>query len=163
MIIRQFKSTDTKKLVDIWYNASIIAHSFVSSKIWASHKDELRNKYLPAAKTYVAEENGELVGFISLIDSYIGGLFIAPTKQGRGIGTRLIEQVKIENKQLRVGVFNKNEGARRFYERNGFKYLSEEVQMETREIVITMIFEKQHLNIKAKKVNYIACNRGSSL
>jgi len=143
MIIRKFKNADTEKLVEIWYNASIIAHSFIPKEMWASHKDDLEKKYLPTAETWVAEENGELLGFISLLGNYIGGLFVSPTKQGKGIGTKLIEQTKLFKKQLTVGIYSKNEEARRFYEKNGFIYLDDEVQSETGEIVINMIFEKK--------------------
>jgi len=82
MIIRKFEQPETEELIEIWYNASVIAHSFIPKEIWESHKEELRNKYLPIAETWVAEENGILIGFISLLGNYIGGLFVAPTKQG---------------------------------------------------------------------------------
>ncbi|MDR3586361.1 MAG: GNAT family N-acetyltransferase [Desulfosporosinus sp.] len=66
------------------------------------------------------------------------GLFVAPTKQGLGVGTKLIEQARLEKVHLNVGVYYKNIDARRFYTRNGFTHLSEEVQLETGEIVINM-------------------------
>ncbi len=141
MILRQFRDTDTEGLVEIWYNASIIAHSFIPKEMWESHKDDLRSKYLPQAETWVAEENGNLMGFISLLGNYIGGLFVAPAKQGLGIGTHLIGQGKEVKKQLYVGVYSKNNSARRFYKKNGFLYVSQEVQPETGEIVINMALE----------------------
>lgn len=63
-------------------------------------------------------------------------LFAAPAKQGVGIGSNLIEQAKKERKQLYVGVYSKNIDAKRFYIKNGYKYVSQEVQPETGEIVI---------------------------
>jgi len=145
VIIRQFKETDTEELVEIWYNTSIIAHSFIAKEMWESHKDELRNKYLPQAETWIAEENGNLFGFISLVGNYIGGLFVSPAKQGVGIGTHLLEQAKKVKKQLLVGVYRKNNAARRFYIRNGFTYVSQEVQPETGEIVINMVWSKMNM------------------
>jgi len=139
MIIRKYKYTDTEELVEIWYNASVIAHSFIAKELWESHKEELRNKYLPNTETWVAEENGDLVGFISLLDNYIGGLFVAPGKQKAGIGTKLIEQAKQVRGQLNVGVYRKNIDAQKFYAKNGFAYVSEEIQPETGEIVINMV------------------------
>lgn len=138
MIIRKFRDTDTEAIIRIWYEASIIAHSFVPKEMWEAYKEELRNKYLPIAQTWVAEEEDEILGFISLLGNYIGGLFIAPAKQGRGIGNKLLEQVKMIKGQLTVGVYSKNEKAKRFYRKNGFKYTGEEVQGETGEVVVNM-------------------------
>ena len=141
MKIRKFVHSDTEELVEIWYNASVIAHSFIPKEMWESHKKVLRNKYLPIAETWVVEESGILIGFISLLGNYIGGLFVAPTKQGIGIGTKLLEQARLEKGHLNVDVYSKNLDARRFYTKNGFVYLSEEVQPETGEIVINMTLE----------------------
>jgi ribosomal protein S18 acetylase RimI-like enzyme len=141
MIIRKFEHRDTEEVVEIWYNASVIAHSFIPKEMWESHKKELRNTYLPIAETWVAEENENLVGFISLLRNYIGGLFIAPKNQGVGVGTKLLEQARVEKGHLSVGVYHKNNQARKFYTKNGFKYLNEEVQPETGEIVINMVLD----------------------
>jgi GNAT superfamily N-acetyltransferase len=138
LIIRKFEHSDTEKIIEIWYNVSVAAHSFIPKEIWESHKDELRDKYLPIAETWVAEENGNLIGFISLLDNYIGALFVAPKEQGKGVGTKLIEQARREKGHLKVGVYSKNIGARRFYKKNEFTYISEEVQPETGEVVINM-------------------------
>jgi putative acetyltransferase len=138
MIIRKFEYSDTEEIIEIWYSVSVVAHSFIPREMWESHKDELRDKYLPIAETWVAEENSDLIGFISLLGNYIGALFIIPKEQGKGIGTKLIEQARQEKEHLNVGVYSKNIAARRFYKKNGFTYLREEVQPETGEVVINM-------------------------
>ncbi len=109
--------------------------------MWESHKVELKNKYLLIAETRVAEESGILIGFISFLDNYIGGLFVATTKQGKGVGTKLIEQARLEKGHLNVSVYDKNINARRFYTKNGFRCISKEVQPETGEIVINMALD----------------------
>lgn len=139
-MIRKFKETDTEELVDIWYEASVIAHSFIPAEMWEVHKDEVRKRYLPQSETWVAEENGSLCGFIAKQGNYIGGLFIAPAQQGRGIGTTLMGRVKMDQEILHVGVYKKNIDAQRFYLKNGFRYAGTEVQEETGEIVINMVW-----------------------
>lgn len=141
MIIRKFEHPDTEEIIEIWYNVSVVAHSFIPKEMWESHKDELSNKYLPITETWVAEENGNLIGFISLLGNYIGALFVTLKEQGKGVGTKLIEQARQEKEHLNVGVYSKNVSARRFYKKNGFTYLSEEVQPETGEVVINLILE----------------------
>lgn len=142
MIIRKLMDSDIEELTEIWYKASIIAHNFIPKEMWESHKDELRYKYLPQAETYVAEHNNHLQGFISLLENYIGGLFVAPDKQGEGIGKSLLEQAKKMKRQLYVGVYSKNINAQKFYVNNGFKTVNQEVQEETGEMVINMVLEQ---------------------
>ena len=143
MIIRKFEPSDTEEIIRIWYEVSIIAHSFVPKEMWKAHKDELRNKYLPIAQTWVAEDNGSLLGFISLIEDYIGALFVASASQGKGVGSKLIQQAKQAHEPLKVGVYSKNTKAREFYAKNGFRAVSEEVQPETGEVVINMTFPQK--------------------
>jgi len=138
LIIRKFEHSDTEEIIELWYNVSLVAHSFIPKKMWEAQKEELRNKYLPIAETWVAEESGNLIGFISLLGNYIGALFVASREQGKGVGTKLIEQARQEKGYLNVGVYSKNIDARRFYEKNGFTYINEEVQPETGEVVINM-------------------------
>lgn len=141
MEIRRFEQHDTETCVEIWYEASILAHDFISKEVWESHKADLRNTYLQISETWVAEEEDQVVGFISLMDHYIGGLFVAPEKQGRGAGTQLIQQAKKEKEHLTVGVYRKNAQGRSFYRKNGFIEVDEELQPETGEIVINMSYK----------------------
>ena len=127
MIIRPYQGVDEDELVKVWYDTTIIAHHFIAADIWSEHKQLLRNKYLPMAKTWVAEENSKLVGFISLLEDHIGGLFVLPQYQGQKIGTKLVEHAKRLRGNLSVDVYNKNEEARKFYEKLGFVYVEEQI------------------------------------
>lgn len=138
MEVRRFDQQDTDICVEIWYEASIIAHDFIPKEVWESHKDDLRNNYLQISETWVAEEEGQVIGFISLMDHYIGGLFVAPAKQGIGVGTHLIQRAQKEKGNLTVGVYRKNAPGISFYRKNGFIEIDEELQPETSEIVVNM-------------------------
>ncbi len=144
MIIRKADCKDTEEILKVWYNASKIAHSFISEEMLVEQQKEIRNKYLPIAETWVAEENKIICGFISLIDHYVGGLFINLQYQGNGIGTALIEMAKTEKGVLTVGVYVKNINARAFYEKMGFVPINEELQIETGEIVLNMILNNEY-------------------
>jgi len=141
MYIRKYQAEDVEKVLDVWYDASIQAHSFISKEFWAAQKKDLREKYLPQAESWVAIEEGEIVGFISLLGDYIGGLFIAPNYQGRGIGKKLVAKALETRKTLEVGVYKKNVAATSFYKACGFEYVNEEFQPETGEIVLNMIMK----------------------
>jgi putative acetyltransferase len=76
---------------------------------------------------WLAEEDGRLAGFLAIRRSRQDGwevlekLYVDPEAQNRGVGTALLDQAKaLRPDGLVLWVFQKNEGARRFYERRGF-------------------------------------------
>jgi GNAT superfamily N-acetyltransferase len=76
---------------------------------------------------WVAERDQGIVGFMAIEHSrnldadVLERLYVEPGEQHRGVGTALLDQAKqLRPDGLHLWVFQKNEGARRFYERNGF-------------------------------------------
>jgi GNAT superfamily N-acetyltransferase len=67
-----------------------------------------------------AFEGQRLIAFIAFRDGWIDHLFVAPDKQMMGLGTRLLDQAKAVQQRLRLWTFQRNDGARNFYERGGF-------------------------------------------
>lgn len=66
----------------------------------------------------------KIVGFLSMSDGTVHNLYIKPDHQDQGIGHALIETAKTSSGgQLKLWVFEQNEGAIRFYERHGFTTL----------------------------------------
>ncbi len=72
------------------------------------------------AQTWVLEDQGEMVAFVSLLGSTIGGLFTHPDHQGEGYGKALVEYVARRFDPLLVEVFAANERALGFYRSCGF-------------------------------------------
>jgi putative acetyltransferase len=69
----------------------------------------------------VAEVNQLVVGFIALEGDYVDHLYVAPAFQGRGIGAKLLAMAKeLRPDGLKLWTFQRNAGARRFYEARGF-------------------------------------------
>ena len=89
------------------------------------HTDEetrnwIREVVLPGHELWVAEVDDRVVGFAALTEDLLGHMYVHPDQQGRGIGTALFEVVKRERPDgFRLWVFQRNNGARRFYERHG--------------------------------------------
>ena len=53
---------------------------------------------------------------------WIDHLYLDPSAVGQGIGSLLVEQAKRQvGSPIRLYVFQENTGARRFYERHGFR------------------------------------------
>ena len=121
LVIRAYvPEMDTHQLSQIWLDAALIAHAFIGEVTLLEQRSLIENVYLPKAETSVACLDAEPVGFISLIGTFVGGLFVAPACQGRGIGRMLIDHALAKTNELSLDVYTANAGAMRFYQRLGF-------------------------------------------
>lgn len=67
---------------------------------------------------------GRIVGFLSMGEGTVHNLYIRPSHQAQGIGHELMSVAKASSGgELKLWVFEQNEGAIRFYERHGFTTL----------------------------------------
>jgi len=141
MIIRKYNHKDINKVINVWYESSIVSHSFLSNDILEKQKKDI-DKYLRDSETWVAEIDMEIVGFISLMGKYIGGLFVSPKYFRNKIGTTLLQEAIKEKGSLSVSVYEKNLIARKFYERKGFIFVNKFYQKESNEYIINMVYNK---------------------
>ncbi|MGL6490392.1 N-acetyltransferase [Aeromonas veronii] len=119
-MIRPLLTTDLDAAVELWYQASVQAHDFIPAAFWHEQRAAMRDIYLPASKSWVYEEDGQLLGFISWYQGSVAALFISPDHQAHGLGRQLLEHLKAQYDRLELTVYAENEQARRFYTRNGF-------------------------------------------
>ena len=78
-------------------------------------------------EVWIAENDVGVLGFAVLSSDQLLQIHVEPAQQGRGIGTRLLDQAKERRPAgFTLWTFQKNVGARRFYERHGFASLHEE-------------------------------------
>ena len=81
----------------------------------------VRDVLLPNNEVWVAEKEGRVIGFAGLGEECLRHLYVDPEEQNRGVGTALLDVAKERRPTgLALWVFQKNTGARRFYERHGF-------------------------------------------
>ncbi len=85
-------------------------HDWVASHLLATHE------------VAVAEVDGRVAGFAALEAGVLGHLYVHPGHQGTGIGSELLAWAKTRRPDgLELWTFQRNEAARRFYERRGFR------------------------------------------
>jgi ribosomal protein S18 acetylase RimI-like enzyme len=86
------------------------------------HRPLLGGWFIGRGPIWVSEQNGLIVAFAGVSDEELTHLYVDPTSQSQGIGTELLDHAKsVQPERLELWVFQKNEGARRFYERHGFR------------------------------------------
>ena len=142
-MIRLSKESDLARVLDIWLQASVLGHPFVEKEFWESKLPEMRSLYLPASETYVYGEDGMVRGFLSLRDSALEALFVAPESQGQGVGTRLLAKAKELRPSLRLTVYKENSKGVEFYRKRGFQIREERVDGHTGHPELVMVFTPQ--------------------
>ena len=118
------EATDLQALSTIWFDASLLAHSFLGAARLREQRVLIETVYLLRAETWVACHRGETVGFISLLDTFIGGLFVAPERQGLGAGRALVQHALSLKGELFLEVYTANGQAFGFYRGLGFEEIS---------------------------------------
>ena len=118
--IRALQADDMEAVLAIWRAVSIQAHDFIAPDFWQAQRDAMRERYLPASETYVAETSGQVVGFYSLYENTLAAIFVQPEGQGRGLGSALLEDAKRRRAWLELTVYAQNTPSIRFYEARGF-------------------------------------------
>lgn len=125
-MIRTLQQKDIDKIMEIWLESTIKAHDFIPKKYWKDNYNAVKNEYIPISKTYIYEQNGEIKGFISVLnDEFIGALFVATDCQEQGIGSALIDYAARQFPKLNLAVYKQNKKAVDFYLKKGFKIIQE--------------------------------------
>lgn len=112
------------------------------------HSDEetlwwMGNIVLRESSVRVATSDGAIAGFAAMRPGWLDHLYIAPTRQRAGVGTRLLAEARrIGGDPLRLWVFQRNLAARAFYCRQGFveEALTDGAANEEREPDMRMIW-----------------------
>ncbi len=142
-MIRKMEEKDIPDVLQIWLETNIRAHNFIEKEYWTGNY-EMVKQILPEAEVYVYEDekNGQIAGFIGINNQYVEGLFVKESAQSRGIGKQLLDHAKSRKTELRLGVYQKNVRAMRFYLRENFLIQAEEMDEDTNEKEYIMGWEK---------------------
>ena len=85
----------------------------------------MREVVFPRRSIRIAQLADDIVGFAARDGAWLEHLYVKPGWTGKGIGHELLDVIVVEARMvtpvLRLYTFQCNAGARRFYERNGFK------------------------------------------
>lgn len=130
-MIERLSPTQLDQVMNIWLSSNLEAHSFIDPDYWKSQVPEVKVA-IGKAEVYCFNDP-DVVAFIGLDPDYIAGLFVEKEYRSRGIGKQLLDFVKARHDHLSLDAYTKNEGAIKFYQRNGFSIVSQtddEVHME---------------------------------
>jgi len=130
-VIRKYQPADCEDVLNVWANASALAHPFLSEDFLKLERHNIPNVYLPKADTWVWEADGHVVGFISLLGNEVGAIFVDPDFHRSGIGRALMDQARALRGELEVEVFERNQLGRAFYAKIGFELMHQKIHDQT--------------------------------
>lgn len=136
-MIREFKIKDLERVMEIWLESNIDAHSFIDKKYWEDNY-EMVKEILPSAEIYLYEENKNILGFVGLMENYIAGIFVEKNFHSQGVGRKLLDCCKSLKRELTLSVYEKNQKAYSFYIREGFQVVEKKIDENTSEIELVM-------------------------
>ena len=128
MKIRLYESRDLEPLLAMWHETKRVAFPYVAVMQQYTLDDDrgyFQNEILRTCEVWVAEAGGEIIGLLALDKELIDQLFVHQDRQRRGVGAALLAKARERSPEhLRLFTFEKNESARAFYERHGFRAIN---------------------------------------
>lgn len=147
-MIREFKSADLDKVMEIWLQGNEQAHSFIDSNFFKQNFD-IVEMLIPMSTVYVQDLDG-VKGFIGITENYISGLFVEQDYRRQGTGKALVNKAKQRYNELFVHVYKKNTDAINFFLSQNFEIISESINEESNESELLLRCNIEH-NVKIGK------------
>jgi putative acetyltransferase len=123
MLVRQASRDEADALAVILRVAMRTAMPFLP-ELHTSEEDRwfVGDVVFTRCDVWVAELEGRIAGFIAIGDELVEHLYVQPEHQGAGIGRALLDRAKeLRPTGFRLWVFQRNAGARAFYEARGLR------------------------------------------
>ena len=134
-MIKKLENMDSElieKISYIWLNSNLDAHDFIKRDYWVDNFTKVKT-ILSDSTIYVYYADNQIVGFAGLYEQYIAGIFIIENYRNKGIGRLILERLKKDYNALNLHVYEKNQGAMRFYTKHHFEIRSKVFEAETQE------------------------------
>jgi putative acetyltransferase len=128
--LRPYRVEDEDAAIALWletWQRTYPQIDFAARLTW--WRERWRAELVPKAAIIVGEQNGTLIGFVTIEASgYLDQLVVAPDHWGSKLGNALVDEAKRRSPDRITLLVNKdNTRAIRFYQRNGFAHAGEDV------------------------------------
>jgi putative acetyltransferase len=139
--LRPYAPADEDATIALWqatWQQTYPAIDFAARVPW--WRERWRNELVPNAEIIVAEQSGELAGFITIdAAGYLDQLVVAPEHWGGDIANALMDETKrLSPAGITLLVNSDNGRAIRFYARNGFVHAGDDVNPTSGRLVNRM-------------------------
>jgi ribosomal protein S18 acetylase RimI-like enzyme len=127
MVVRPMRERELDEVVAIWHESRKATHTSlgIAGERGLTLRDSSRifgEGILPRCRIWVAQREAGLVGFLAIRGSTVDRMYVRPGAQRAGVGTALLGKAReLSPDGLELHTHQSNEGARRFYEKHGFR------------------------------------------
>src|SRR3954469_7757834 len=140
-LLRPYRAADEDAAIALWLatcQQSYPTSDFAARVAW--WRERWRSELVPQAAIVVAEQAGALIGFVTIDPSgYLDQLVVGPAHWGTELGNTLMAEAKrLSPKGIMLKVNADNFRAIRFYERNGFVHAGEDVNPNSKRLILKM-------------------------
>lgn len=123
--IVEFRPDQAKALVRMWRESFELGVGVADPHPLEEQERYLDTVVVPNNAIRVALTGGEIAGFVAASPDSVAQLYVAKRFLRRGIGSRLLDWAKAQSRgSLWLYTFERNTGARTFYERHGFRIVA---------------------------------------
>lgn len=134
IVVRRFVPGDLGAVVALWHRTTTATYTFIPGEDRRTI-EEARAAFsewiLPKCDLHVAECGGCVAGFLATNVGgggrhlYVDRIYVDPAQQRRGVGRALMDVAfDASPGRIRLHTHQENRGARRFYERLGFRAIA---------------------------------------
>ena len=139
--LRPYQASDEDAAIALWQRTWQQAYpsiDFAARVPW--WRERWRSELVPNTAIMVAEQAGELVGFVTIdAKGYLDQLVVAPDRWGSELANMLVNEAKrLSPDRITLLVNTDNARAIRFYERNGFVQAGADVNPTSGKPVLRM-------------------------
>jgi putative acetyltransferase len=139
--LRPYQASDEDAAIALWQRTWQQAYpsiDFAARVPW--WRERWRSELVPNAAIMVAEQAGELVGFVTIdANNYLDQLVVARDRWGSALADLLVDEAKrLSPDRITLLVNTDNARAIRFYERNGFVQAGADVNPTSGKPVLRM-------------------------
>ncbi len=142
--LRRYRDGDEDAAIALWQETWQQAYpsiDFAARVAW--WRERWRNELVANAAIIVAEQEGALVGFVTIdTKGYLDQLVVSPDRWGSNLANALVDEAKrLSPDGVTLLVNNDNARAIGFYERNGFVRAGEDVNPTSGRPVLRMAWK----------------------
>jgi putative acetyltransferase len=135
--LRSYRESDEDSSIALWLETWRQAYpsiNFDARVDW--WRERWRTELVPVAQIVVAEQNGAMVGFVTIDGTgYLDQLVVSPAKWGSDVARLLVDDAKrLSPGGVTLKVNADNTRAIKFYARNGFVKTGDEVNTSGRAV-----------------------------
>lgn len=119
--VRRATPLDIAHVAQVFIEARTQCLPFLNWQYELDIVEAVFHRRLTDTEMFVAEIEGQVVGFITVLPGEIEDLYLHPDYHRRGIGSALLQEgLSRAGAPTRLWVFQENRAARAFYESHGF-------------------------------------------